>query len=263
MSDTFTSEIFAWLRQVFADKTLHPTAFKLAFAVSQYINRKTRKAFPSLPTLASAVGITTRAVINLIARLEANGHLLVERHRVRGRNRSNTYRLNIKKGDADDTFSDEKREVQRTKTCSPLHPNQPMNQPHRLGERPPPLRPAADAAPQEEEEEAFASFWRQYPKRQGKDAARRAFAEVIAKGADAQELVAGAMRYGAACIGKSDQYIAMPANWLRDGRWKDEPSAKQDNGDGDDNGGRRRRGKPSLAEEMLRAGGNDVGGSGS
>jgi len=232
------------------------------------------------------VGITTRAVINLIARLEANGHLLVERHRVRGRNRSNTYRLNIKKGDADDTFSDdenvkstspfqdekgdaddtfsdEKREVQRTKTCSPLHPNQPMNQPHRLGERPPPLRPAADAAPQEEEEEAFASFWRQYPKRQGKDAARRAFAEVIAKGADAQELVAGAMRYGAACIGKSDQYIAMPANWLRDGRWKDEPSAKQDNGDGDDNGGRRRRGKPSLAEEMLRAGGNDVGGSGS
>jgi len=43
MSDTFTSEIFAWLRQVFADKTLHPTAFKLAFAVSQYINRKTQR----------------------------------------------------------------------------------------------------------------------------------------------------------------------------------------------------------------------------
>jgi N6-adenosine-specific RNA methylase IME4 len=63
MRDDFTSHIFAWLHQVFADKTLHPTAFKLAFAVSQHINRKSRKAWPSLPTLASAVGITTRAVI--------------------------------------------------------------------------------------------------------------------------------------------------------------------------------------------------------
>jgi hypothetical protein len=75
MSDDFTSQIFAFLRQVFADKALHPTAFKLAFAISQYVNRKTRKAWPELPTLASAAGISKRTVIRLIEGLEANGHL--------------------------------------------------------------------------------------------------------------------------------------------------------------------------------------------
>jgi hypothetical protein len=278
--DEFTSHIFAWLRQVFADRELPATAFKLAFAVSQYVNSKTRKAWPSLPTLASDVDIDRRTGIRLIARLEAHGHLQVERHRIRGRNRSNTYRLNIKKGDTGDTFSDEenvslaspfqdeKGDIQRKKTCHPAHEKvtpvspEPSSEPSEDigGESAAFRRRAADAAPPEEEE-GFAEFWQHYPKRQGEHGARRAFAEAMAAGVGPKDIIAGAMRYGAASIGKSDQWVAMPANWLRDRRWKDEPSPNPDNVRGErGDGGRRRRDKPSLAEEMLRAGGHDVGG---
>jgi hypothetical protein len=89
-------------------------------------------------------------------------------------------------------------------------------------------RRAADAAPPEGED-VFRSFWDQYPKRQGEDAAHRAFSEAVAAGADPQAVIAGALRYAADRADKPDRYTAMPANWLRDGRWKDEP-AKPDHG---------------------------------
>jgi DNA-binding MarR family transcriptional regulator len=278
MSDDFTSHIFAWLRQVFADETLHPTAFKLAFAVSQYVNRKKRKAWPSLPTLAGAAGISKSTAIRLIDGLEANGHIEVERHRVRGRNRSNIYRLNVKKGEADDTFSDdemvssttpfqdEKGVIQSRKRCHPEHEKvspmtpEPTLEPSLDGSKKggrdnTSQRRAADAAPPGEVEEVFAVFWGQYPKRQAKDAAWREFQNAVTAGADPKDILAGAMRYSADCTGKDAQYIARPDNWLRGGRWKDEPASARPEGKGGNGGNgahRSRRNKPTLAEVAAR-----------
>jgi hypothetical protein len=294
MSDTFTRDLFAWLSQVHADQALHPAAFKLAYAISQYVNRKHGKAWPSQATLAKAMGITDRAVRDLVDRLRTNGHLQVDVHR--GRHKTNVYRLAIKpdagnaggtdeeKPEADFRFSeqenrksasgfeDQKPEVQRTKTGSPAQENRKPASDKPSEEPPDALRRqggsdgarrrrAPDGAPPELEE-AFAKLWRHYPKRQGEDAARREFHKAIAGGADPQAIIVGVMRYAAERTDKAERYTAMPANWLRDGRWKDEPAVEEPGASTSaaNGGGRHRRGKPSVAEEMLRQGGHDIGG---
>jgi hypothetical protein len=75
--DPFTSSIFRWLNAVAADSTLPPAAFKLAYVISQHINRHSHVAWPSQKTLASAIGVETeRTVGRLLVALEDGGHLL-------------------------------------------------------------------------------------------------------------------------------------------------------------------------------------------
>jgi hypothetical protein len=89
------------------------SAFKVAYTIGQYINRKSGKAWPSQPTLAKAVGLSIRTVRDLTDRLEAGGHLEIEAHR--GRNQTNIYRLakvptvqpDAGKEEAESPFSDE------------------------------------------------------------------------------------------------------------------------------------------------------------
>ena len=60
-----------------------------------------------------------------------------------------------------------------------------------------------------------------YPKQVGEEAARRAFAAAINARADAEAIIAGAKAYAVARQGEPERYTMNPANWLRDGRWKD------------------------------------------
>ena len=67
----------------------------------------------------------------------------------------------------------------------------------------------------------FTEWWRQYPKQEGQDGARREYRAARLRGATAADLLGGAMRYAAACHGKEPRFITMPVYWLRDGRWRD------------------------------------------
>src|SRR5262249_38964185 len=60
--DSHTARIFRWLKQVGADHGLDPLAFKLAFWLSQFVNRKTGDAWPSVDTLTKFVGTDRRKV---------------------------------------------------------------------------------------------------------------------------------------------------------------------------------------------------------
>ena len=75
-------------------------------------------------------------------------------------------------------------------------------------------------APRPNLEDQFQRFWKAYPKKEGKDAARRAFAKAV-KRADADTLIEAARRYAA-----SDQvargFVKHAQGWLNDGRWQDE-----------------------------------------
>lgn len=69
--------------------------------------------------------------------------------------------------------------------------------------------------------EAFDRFWRIYPRRQGKEAARKAFASAL-KRTDLETICAGAVQL------RDDpnlepQYTPHPATWLNQGRWDDDP----------------------------------------
>ncbi|MHC2424138.1 hypothetical protein ACVII1_007140 [Bradyrhizobium elkanii] len=80
--DPFTSAIFRWLNAVAADPTLPPAAFKLAYIISQHINRTSHKAWPSQATLKEAIGVKDeRSVRRLTDALEERGHLLTQRRK--------------------------------------------------------------------------------------------------------------------------------------------------------------------------------------
>lgn len=85
--DAFTAQIFAWLNRVAADRSLPAAAFKLAYAISQYVNRETGKAWPSQETLACKIGFDAgdlagpRQVRRLLKVLVERRYLLTTRRK--------------------------------------------------------------------------------------------------------------------------------------------------------------------------------------
>lgn len=74
--------------------------------------------------------------------------------------------------------------------------------------------------------EAFAEFWKAYPRKIAKLDARKAFDEAVKGGkVTATELVAGAQRYAeaVAATGIEPRFIKQPAGWIRTERWTDAP----------------------------------------
>jgi len=70
----------------------------------------------------------------------------------------------------------------------------------------------------------FDEWYSRYPKKEAKDAARKAFIKAR-KAASLQELLDGLDRYVASVSGKQREFIALPATWLNAGRWQDEIAA--------------------------------------
>lgn len=67
----------------------------------------------------------------------------------------------------------------------------------------------------------FDRWYSRYPRKEAKDAARKAFTKAR-KHASLQELLTGLDQYIRAVEGKERQYIALPGSWLNAGRWQDE-----------------------------------------
>lgn len=77
--------------------------------------------------------------------------------------------------------------------------------------------------------EAFDVFWESYPKKVGKEAARKAFAKVKVP---VETLVAAveAQKRGEQWKRDNGKYIPNPATWLNQGRWEDEVQNPADRG---------------------------------
>jgi hypothetical protein len=95
MGDDFTRHQREWLLQVTKDTSLPASCTRLASLLAlEYMNRTKLCAWPTVPTLAKALGVTTRAVTNQIGWLVEAGHLQVDHDR--GRGHSNLYRWRLK-----------------------------------------------------------------------------------------------------------------------------------------------------------------------
>ncbi|PPQ20543.1 hypothetical protein CV770_03980 [Bradyrhizobium sp. AC87j1] len=80
--DPFTAAIFKWLNLVAADPELPPAAFRLAYIISQHINRTSLEAWPNQKTLANAIAVKDeRSVRRLTDALEVRGHLITRRRK--------------------------------------------------------------------------------------------------------------------------------------------------------------------------------------
>jgi len=68
---------------------------------------------------------------------------------------------------------------------------------------------------------SFAEFYMAYPRKVGKEAARKAFL-LATKKVDASVILAGARRYASDPNLPGKQFIPYPATWLNHGQWDDE-----------------------------------------
>ena len=78
-------------------------------------------------------------------------------------------------------------------------------------------------------EAAFNEWYKNYPRKEGKGQARKAFKTALKK-TDLKTLQAGLEKYNSTIEGKDKQFIAMPATWLNGERWDDDYS-EQTTGD--------------------------------
>lgn len=77
--------------------------------------------------------------------------------------------------------------------------------------------PSSTAAPSME----FDLFWKDYPRKVGKEAARKAYAKALKK-TTASKIAAGVESLRIQVAGKDQQFTPHPATWLNEGRWDDE-----------------------------------------
>lgn len=73
-------------------------------------------------------------------------------------------------------------------------------------------------------ENSFDVFWKVFPRRVSKFAARTAFDRAL-KLASADAIIAGAQRYAAEKRGSEVRFIKHPTTWLNQGCWEDEEGA--------------------------------------
>jgi hypothetical protein len=94
----------------------------------------------------------------------------------------------------------------------------------------PPAPRAGARAPKSgsDQDPDWVKFWATYPNRQGKKAARNAWAKAIKAGHKPADIIAGAERYAAemARRGTPRDKIKYPQGWLGDERWGDEYTAQ-------------------------------------
>jgi hypothetical protein len=77
--------------------------------------------------------------------------------------------------------------------------------------------PSSTAAPSKE----FDQFWIQYPRKVGKEAARKAYAKAMKK-TTADKVMSAVEDLRIRVAGKDPQFTPHPATWLNEGRWDDE-----------------------------------------
>jgi hypothetical protein len=125
-----------------------------------------------------------------------------------------------------------KGNAQRVKGASPEHTN---NSRLRRGESDAPAR-APEGAPLAAVDETtlaleFETWWSEYPLRVGRRGAWREYIRIRSTGeATVAELADGAKRYAREREGQEKRYTRMPAKWLKEGHWCDEPQEPRSTG---------------------------------
>jgi hypothetical protein len=268
-----TRDRFAWLDQVLADRVIPDPAFRVAYALSSFVNRKSGAAWPSHATLAQKTGLGESTVRRHLVTLHSAGHLAVELHR--GRNGTNRYRPIIRLASAAENGNAESDEAPENRSemsgTAPLNsddrtahfwtsdrsevsenPSEEPTAPPRgadwerddVGRAAPP-----DGGARSEEDDGWREFWQLWQRGHGDDEAKVRTAYVSAIRQHGEEaILASARRWRAA---REPQYLPKPVPWL-EGGWRDDPPQRQAAGH---RNGRRHGAAVDPVEAMLKAGG--------
>jgi Helix-turn-helix domain len=242
----------AFMRRASAPN-VSPFAMKLGYLIAyKYMNANTRTARPSQETLAADLNVSIRTVRRLTDILQPLGLVTVPGH---GPGRASTYWIDPDKTTPVSPSGPQKRTpvsgIDDAEKRTPVSPIEEANADTRCTNTGHPVHeyrtrvssqlrrrtkkgnqtPRAGARQGENSPDFldadFEDFFRQWPpEKGGKEATRRLFEKIVRTGlATVEQLKAGAMRYGAACIGRELAKIATPLNWLKDGKWDEQYAA--------------------------------------
>lgn len=198
-------------------RTNLPTIEKMVLLViADHANDEGTEAWPSQATIASKASISIRTVQRAVNNLVANKFLWMDKHaggsvNCREDRRPHRYTINIKtlRGDAQTTRKirgDSGDDNGATITPDTGRLLRPKNHPEE---------------PSKETPGDFDLFWKIYPRKAGKEAARRAFEKAI-RITDVKEILKGAENYRSD-PNRHPSYTAHASTWLNGGRWADEP----------------------------------------
>ena len=192
---------------------LKPATKIVLYWIADHHNEATGKCFPSHKRLAQLCEMTDRSIRTHIEFL-INAGLLTkhENHRENGSQTSNSYELLLM-----DTEAHRKNIPTPVENISdPPQKNLPtlnLGSNNLVNEQ---YINDLDHADLD-----FNRFYALYPRKIGKEAAKKSFAKSLKK-APAQKIIEAADQFALACRGKEKKFIPHPATWLNQGRWDDE-----------------------------------------
>jgi hypothetical protein len=212
------SERYAWMEGVLAHSELTDAQKLVMIRIALHLNFSSGRCDPGLRTIAAGCRMSERAVRMAVTRAEGLG--LLRRDIGGGAGHTNAYRLaapktrnggagfsEVKPG----TAVHETRNGGAEKRGTAVPPNSEENSEENRGSA----------------RDGFEGFWRAYPRREAKLAAEKTYRAVVQDGlATPEQLEAAAIQYAQAVTDRQPRYISLPANWLREQRWTDEPDTR-------------------------------------
>ncbi len=209
MSIRLMSEV--WLTKL-------PTTEKMVLLViADHANDEGTASYPSQETIARKVSIGIRQVRRHVNELVTKGYIRVQKgaggsERCRDDRRPNLYTINLNRlrADARDRADADDLNGRTPKTVTGGR-GRPLNLP---------IEPSIEQFVKVNT--AFDLFWKVYPLKVGKAAAKKAWDKAVAEAGDQDWIINGASRY-AQDPNRHPSYTAYPATWLNAGRWADEP----------------------------------------
>jgi len=220
------------------DSRLSAGAIRLFAILDDYTNRESHACFPSVEAIMDRMGVSRATIERLRSELEEHGWIdRIERFKD-GRQTSNTYRVHfIPIGGLTDEpqVKSEPPEGLKSEPLGGLT-DEPQNQTHRnqthknqtssLKSTAKPKRKSPQAKPLAPlDEQDFAAWWKQYPRKASKSAARKAWHKIVSE--NQQSAVSDALANYIESLatyerieGKPQTYVMHPSTFLN-GEWED------------------------------------------
>ncbi len=217
------SKAWSW-RHAIIKSELPATTRHVLLTLSCYMNELGEGCYPTTKTLASATGLSERAICTHLDKAHTTGWLGRKRHGFAGQKWANH--------EYEPSFPEEKgTERGSVRTCEGAEPNdtKALNE---VQSNSPSTSPIEKPTKQISVQSWFDQFWKAYPRRKSKDGAKRKFQSLLKRGTDPKMIVVGARRYARLCasLGTELQFMKHPTTWLNNGCWEDEdlPAAPDD-----------------------------------
>ena len=212
MEELTSENKFAIMPEWVIELNISHTAFRLYAILARYADNVTHQAFPARDTLAARLGCSAKTIDRAVEDLVKNG--AIKKHS-RGRYHSAIYTVMTSAPEGTKMSTDEtKMSSDETNLSSRSDKNVHLT---RTTELEPLERELLNSF-----ELQFAEWWKVYPNKKGKGAAKVAYRKALKK-LSHEELVDFANAY-ASDPNRVDKYTPYPQKWLNEERWDDEVS---------------------------------------